>query len=62
MKTTWLPSPEILAMALQSLLGPPEKFQLRRVVVPVSRSRRKTSAAPFVSPGTRFDAVLVKAT
>src|SRR5687768_13123634 len=50
------PSPEIDGAPL----GP--EPPLTRVVVPVRRSRTKTSEAPFVSPGTSVDASEAKAT
>ncbi len=38
----------------------PSLLTLMRSVVPVTRSRTKTSATPLVSRGTRFVAVLEK--
>src|SRR5207244_12877762 len=38
------------------LAGAPSRPALTSEVVPVCRSRTNTSPAPFVSPGTRFDA------
>ncbi len=45
---------------LQAGLTLQDKTTLTRVVVPVSRSRRKTSSVMLVSPATRFDAKLSK--
>src|SRR5262249_11977057 len=40
----------------------PFESTLTRFVVPVRRSRTKTSGRPLVSPGNRFEAKLSKAT
>jgi hypothetical protein len=61
-KTTRRPSPEIRPGPLASLPWFPADPRLTRVVVPACRSRTKTSMRPLVSPGTRLDALLVKAT
>ena len=50
------------APPLASLPWTPPAETLTRVVCPVARSRSNTSAAPFVSPATRFVASEVKTT
>jgi hypothetical protein len=61
-KTTKRPSAEIEAKALKELLVVPFVLTLAHVVVPVQRSRTKTSSVLFESPGTRFEALLSNAT
>jgi hypothetical protein len=47
---------------LHPFASAPKRVRLARSVVPVARRRTKTSSSPFVSPGTRFEAGLWKAT
>src|SRR5439155_797933 len=61
-KATKRPSAEIDGPPLMSFPSMPAELTLTRVVVPVSRSRTKTSETPFVSPPTRFEASETKAT
>ncbi len=56
------PSAEIEAPRLLPFPCAPAESTLTRSVVPVWRSRTKTSCAPFVSPGTRLVAPLANAT
>jgi hypothetical protein len=68
-------APPVAEELLQPLPGPLGGFEQGQTItpavpgshsdwklVPISRSRRKMSAAPFVSPKTRLDASLANAT
>ena len=61
MNPTILPSALIPVTRLSLIACPPPSGTLTRTVRPVSRSCQKTSAWPFVSPGTRLGAREVKA-
>ncbi len=52
---TYRPSSEteFSVIPLPPFASPPKMSTLTRVVVPATRSRRKTSDVPFASPGTR---------
>ena len=50
------------APALAPLAWAPPEATLTRMVVPVRRSRTKTSGRPFVSPSTRLEAYEVNIT
>src|SRR5438270_261408 len=56
------PSAEIDAAKLSPLACAPWELTLTRLVLPVLRSRTKTSPTPFVSPPTRLLAVESKVT
>jgi hypothetical protein len=62
MKATKRPSAEIEAPKPPKSACTPAVLTLTRLVVPVWRSRMKTSDSPFVSPPTRFEATDSKAT
>src|SRR5947208_3247239 len=55
-KATKRPSAEIATPMLSRLPCAPLELTLTRVVLPVLRSRTKTSVTPFVSPATRLAA------
>src|SRR5256885_1385746 len=61
-KATKGPSAEIGGAKLAPLACAPWELTLTRVVLPVLRSRTKTSPTPFVSPATRLLAVESKVT
>jgi hypothetical protein len=61
-KATELPSPEMAGEPLAPLACVPADPTETREVVPPTRSWRKTSSAPLVSPETRFEAAERKAT
>jgi len=61
-KTTCLPSAEISARSLRPVAEVPSVARLISVVVPVTRSRTKTSALPLSSPETRLLAIEWNAT
>jgi hypothetical protein len=61
-KATNLPSALIAARNELLLACPPAASVLTRVTVPVIMSLTKTSRALLVSPATRLEAVLSKAT
>src|SRR5439155_7654564 len=55
-------SPEIDGASLSRLAWAPDGPRLTRSMVPVGRSKTKTSTALLVSPATRLVAALAKAT
>src|SRR6266850_6059775 len=56
------PSGEMAGQVLLPFTWLPEESTLTRSVIPVERSCTKTSPQPFVSPETRFELPLSKAT
>jgi hypothetical protein len=61
-KATKRPSAEIPGAKQSSTAWIPAESTLARSVVPLWRSRTKTSWCPFVSPDTRFEARLSNVT
>ena len=62
MNETTFPSAEIAGTSLVEFASTPAESTLTRVVVPLVRSRTKTSSVPFESPVTRLFAWLENAT